>query len=52
VVVLDALSGDIVITSDRARDDVTNACRFGLQAIEKLVQDWIKATSDETQVRP
>jgi len=51
LVVFDALSGEIVVTSDRARADVANACQFGPQAIENLVQSWINATSDETKVR-
>lgn len=50
LVVLDALSGDVVVTAERARTEVTNACRFGSHAIEELVQGWMKSTSDETQV--
>lgn len=41
LVVLDALSGKIVISPDESRQAVAQACRSGELAIEKMLESWL-----------
>lgn len=50
LVILDALSGQIVVTKEQSRRDIMNACRGGDAAIEDLMKNkWLGSLSPETK---
>jgi len=48
-VVLDAVSGQVVVDGKSARREVMGACQRGEAAIEQLLEDWLRRTPAETQ---
>eukprot|EP00555_Chaetoceros_dichaeta_P009239 CAMPEP_0198259078 /NCGR_PEP_ID=MMETSP1447-20131203/8346_1 /TAXON_ID=420782 /ORGANISM="Chaetoceros dichaeta, Strain CCMP1751" /LENGTH=786 /DNA_ID=CAMNT_0043946359 /DNA_START=58 /DNA_END=2418 /DNA_ORIENTATION=+ len=51
LVVLDTISGEVVVSKEHSRGEVTNACRGGNVSIEKmLMDDWLKRIPPESQM--
>jgi len=51
LIVLDAISGEVVVTMEDSRREVMTACRGGDVAIEKmLVEDWFQRIPPESQM--
>jgi thiol-disulfide isomerase/thioredoxin len=49
LVVLDSVSGEVVVTSNDSRREISQACNRGESAIEALLQNWFARISPETQ---
>lgn len=48
MVILDALSGRVVVTPDQSRQEVAIACRGGEQAIENMLDSWLERVPQES----
>jgi hypothetical protein len=51
LVVLDAMSGQIVIPMSETRGEVMKACQGGDDRIEVMLQSWIARIPQESQVQ-
>jgi hypothetical protein len=51
LVVLDAMSGQIVVPMSESRAEVMQACQGGDDRIEEMLQSWIARIPQESQVR-
>lgn len=49
MVVIDSLSGRIVVSPDESRREVHQACQRGEQAIERLFQNWLEKVPEESK---
>lgn len=49
LIILDALSGQIVVTADQSRNEVVNACRRGESAIESLLDSWLERVPSDSK---
>ena len=49
LVVLDALSGRIVVSQEESRREVHQACSIGEQAIERLFNSWLDKVPEESK---
>jgi thiol-disulfide isomerase/thioredoxin len=49
LVVLDAMSGQVVVAADASRGEVSQACSRGESAIEALLQSWLSRIPFESQ---
>jgi nucleoredoxin len=49
LVVIDSLSGRIVVSPDDSRREVHQACNMGEQAIESLFKQWLDQTPEESK---
>jgi hypothetical protein len=49
LVVLDSMSGQVVVPNDMTRQQIMNACRGGDDGIISLLQDWIDRVPPETK---
>ncbi|KAL7534242.1 hypothetical protein ACHAXR_005749, partial [Thalassiosira sp. AJA248-18] len=49
MVVIDSLSGRIVVSPDESRQEVHQACQRGEQAIERLFQNWLEKVPEESK---
>jgi thiol-disulfide isomerase/thioredoxin len=49
LVVLDAMSGQVVVPADASRGEVSQACSRGESAIEALLQSWLSRIPPESQ---
>ena len=47
--VLDAVTGQVVVNANESRNQVAMACRGGETSIERLLDGWINKTPQETQ---
>lgn len=47
--VLDAVSGQVVIPANQTRQDVMNACQRGERAIEEMLDTWLERTPQDTR---
>mmetsp|Transcript_26122 Transcript_26122/g.61351 ORF Transcript_26122/g.61351 Transcript_26122/m.61351 type:complete len:1311 (-) Transcript_26122:939-4871(-) len=48
-VVLDAVSGEVVVSANESRREVVTACRGGGLRIDAMLQSWLSRTPDSTQ---
>jgi hypothetical protein len=48
LVVLDAVSGQVVVPSSQSRQEVANACRSGEPGIESLLESWLSRVPAST----
>jgi hypothetical protein len=49
LVVLDAMSGQVVVTAKDSREEITNACGRGDEAIESMFLSWMDRLPPETK---
>lgn len=49
LVILDAVSGQVVVPGSQSREEVSMACRGGDQAIESLLESWLSMVPASTQ---
>src|SRR3569623_1071858 len=49
LVILDAMSGQVVASADKSRGQVANACAQGDDGIENLFQNWLDQLPAETK---
>ena len=48
-VVLDAVSGEVVVSAEKSRQEVVTACRGGGLRIDAMLQSWLSRTPASTQ---
>lgn len=49
LVIIDSLSGRIVVSPDESRREVHQACQYGEQAIERLFHSWLDKIPEESK---
>jgi hypothetical protein len=49
LVILDAISGQVVVPANQSKQEVSIACRGGDQAIESLLETWLSRVPPSTQ---
>lgn len=50
LVILDALSGGIVVAASETRGEVNYACRMGDDGIDQMFKSWLQRVPEESQV--
>ena len=49
LVIIDSLSGRIVVSPEESRREVHHACQYGEEAIERLFRSWLDKVPEETK---